>query len=177
MPTTTYSNKDLVRLISDLSSELELTKTEIARLKGKPDKVSKTATATSKEFVKVDPRVVAYAPSGTNGDGTYQAASTVDFSSSVASWAKKVYIYVAIVGTDTDSLFPQFGFTWKPTGWTDTLEVFSSSPGSADLVNIEEHQVHCLPISNDLTVDIAVVKIDNSGGASWSYSFEVWGYE
>ena len=125
-------------------------------------------------FVKVDPRVVEYNPSGTAGDGTYQAASTVDFSSSVAAGAKKVYIYVLATADNPSAIAPGFGFTWKPTGWTDTLEVFSIDVKDT---TVEEHAVHCLPMSDALTVDIAVVKIDNGVGDAWAYSFEVWGYE
>lgn len=125
-------------------------------------------------FTKVDPRVVEYNPSGTAGDGTYQAASTVDFSSSVAAGAKKVYLYVKTLCTNIDVSSPWFGFTWKPTGWTDTLEEFHIVYPDGDL---EDHRNLCLPLSDALTVDIAVVKCDNGVGEAWSYSFEVWGYE
>ena len=128
----------------------------------------------AKEFTKVDPRVVVYNPSGTNGDGSYQAASTVDFSSAVASGAKRVYVYVAIAVDDPGEVAPGWGFTWKPTGWTDTLEKFTRL--TVDTA-IEDKNTHALPLSDALTVDIAVYKPDNGVGDAWSYSFEVWGYE
>ena len=174
MQTTTYSNADLVRLVSDLSSELENTKNEIARLKINTPKQTAAVASAAKEFTKVDPRVVVYNPSGTNGDGSYQAVSTVDFSSAVASGAKLVYIYVAIAVDDPGEVAPGWGFTWKPTGWTDTLEKFTRL--TVDTA-IEDKNIHALPLSDALTVDIAVYKPDNGVGDAWSYSFEVWGYE
>lgn len=125
-------------------------------------------------FTKVDPRVVPYNPSGTNGDGTYQAASTVDFSSSVAAGAKLVYLMVSLEADDVQGVTDGIGFTWKPTGWTDTIEVFSISV----LDNtVEDRKVHVLPLSDDLTVDIAVFKPDNGVGDAWEWTFEVWGYQ
>ena len=148
----------------------------MARLKvfTAPDERQYVDTSGAGFFQKVDPRVVVYNPSGTAGDGTYQAASTVDFSSAVGVDAKLVYIYLETTADNPSAIAPGHGFTWKPTGWTDTLEVFSQDVKDDP---VEEHMVYKLPMSDSLTVDIAVVKIDNGVGDPWEYSFEVWGYE
>lgn len=162
----------LRRQISDLAGQFQSTFQRLEQ--ARPQVIAARPQVEARTFVKVDPRVVVYNPSGTAGDGTYATASTVDFSSAVAAGAKKVYIYVLATADNPSAVAPGVGFTWKPTGWTDTLEVFSIDVKDT---TVEDHSVYCLPMSDALTVDIAVVQIGNGVGDPWEYSFEVWGYE
>ena len=90
MQTTTYSNADLVRLVSDLSSELENTKNEIARLKINTPTLKQTAAVTSGGFNYIEPTSILTIAA--TGAAAYSSYAVLNLAAYVPAGTKDVLL-------------------------------------------------------------------------------------